>query len=72
MYNIIGKDIEKWSFHMFLIKVYIDRTTTLEKYLSVSNKFAYMHIHWSYSTTVIHTQQKGTCIFSKTCRKENW
>lgn len=62
MANIIGKDIGKWSFHIFLIRVYVDRTT-LENYLAVSTKFVDMHILWSNNTTLEYIPNRKAHIY---------
>lgn len=43
MPNIIVKDVKKWSLHILLIRVNVNRIT-LENYLAVPTKFADMHI----------------------------
>lgn len=62
MSSIIGKAVEKWSFHLLLIKVYVYRAS-LENYLAISTKSADMHILRSNNTTLkyIHDGKRRIC-----------
>lgn len=63
MPNIIGKDMEKLSFHILLIRVYVDRTT-LEKYLAISAVFTGKHILWSNNITLEYISNRKACMGS--------